>query len=74
MAKPNNSSEFLEYLKEFVVDEDDNDQLPSLSVLSEELDVSVARLREQLEVAKALGFVDVRPRTGIKRLEYNLDA
>jgi DNA-binding FadR family transcriptional regulator len=39
-------------------------------VLSNVLGVSVASLREQLEVAKALGFVDVRPRTGIKILPY----
>jgi len=35
------------------------------------LGVSVARLREQLEVAKALGLVDVRPRTGIKRKSFS---
>jgi DNA-binding FadR family transcriptional regulator len=33
--------------------------------------VSVARLREQLEVAKALGLVEVRPRTGMRRLPYS---
>jgi DNA-binding FadR family transcriptional regulator len=33
--------------------------------------VSVAALREQVEVAKALGFIDVRPRTGIRRLPYS---
>ena len=38
--------------------------------LSEHLGVSVARLREQLEVARALGLVEVRPRTGIRRLPY----
>jgi DNA-binding FadR family transcriptional regulator len=42
-----------------------------MNVLSSELDISVARLREQLEVSKALGFVDVRPRTGIRRLPYS---
>lgn len=71
MANTKTKSEFIEYLKEFAALEDETDQLPSLSVLSEELNVSVARLREQLEVAKSLGFVDVRPRTGIKRLEYS---
>ena len=40
-------------------------------MLSKELGVSVARLREQLEVAKALGLVEVRPRTGIRRLPYS---
>jgi DNA-binding FadR family transcriptional regulator len=44
--------------------------LPALSELSRELGVSVASLREQLEVARALGLVDVRPRLGIRRLPY----
>lgn len=45
-------------------------QLPSLSEVSKELGVSVALLREQLEVARAIGLVEVRPRTGIRRLPY----
>lgn len=47
------------------------DRLPSLSEVSKELGVSVALLREQLEVAKAIGLVEVRPRTGIRRLPYS---
>jgi DNA-binding FadR family transcriptional regulator len=31
----------------------------------------MASLREQLEVARALGLVEVRPRTGTKRLPYS---
>lgn len=46
------------------------DRLPSLNEVSKELGVSVALLREQLEVAKAIGLVEVRPRTGIRRLPY----
>ena len=46
-------------------------QLPSLSEVSKELGVSVALLREQLEVARAIGLVEVRPRTGIRRLPYS---
>ncbi|RPI86774.1 MAG: FadR family transcriptional regulator [Chloroflexi bacterium] len=60
--------EFIQYLASANGDEN---SLPSLAELSTQLDVSVARLREQLEVAKALGFVDVRPRTGIRRLPYS---
>ncbi len=45
--------------------------MPSLSQLSGELGISVASLREQLEVAKALGLVEIRPRTGIRRLPYS---
>ena len=65
-------SEFFDYLIASALDgENETDRLPSLNALSQELGVSVARLREQLEVAKALGFVEVRPRTGIRRLPYN---
>ncbi len=72
MTNPKFESEFLDYLIESALDEEnESDRLPSLNSLSQELGVSVARLREQLEVAKALGFVEVRPRTGIRRLPYN---
>ena len=65
------ASDFFQYLAEQAQDKDESDRLPSLNVLSDELGISVARLREQLEVAKALGLVEVRPRTGIRRLPYN---
>jgi DNA-binding FadR family transcriptional regulator len=42
------------------------DALPSLQELSKELGVNVGKLREQLEVARSLGLVEVRPRTGIR--------
>jgi DNA-binding FadR family transcriptional regulator len=60
-------SEFMRYLAAHA-QADEN--LPALSTLSEELRVSVASLREQLEVARALGLVEVRPRTGIRRLPF----
>jgi DNA-binding FadR family transcriptional regulator len=50
--------------------EPDGQGLPALTELSRELGVSVASLREQLEVARALGLVDVKPRLGIRRLPY----
>lgn len=46
------------------------ESLPSLTQLSEDLGMSVSTLREELQVAKALGFVDVKPRTGIKCLPF----
>ena len=64
-------SEFFEYLASRVAEGCDSDRLPSLSQLSDELGISVARLREQLEVIKALGLVEVRPRTGIRCLPYS---
>jgi DNA-binding FadR family transcriptional regulator len=63
------SSDFLKYLASYT-NNDHSDQLPPLSSLSKELGLSVASLREQLEVAEALGLVEVRPRTGIRRLPY----
>ena len=61
-------SEFLRYLASHPEAET---SLPSLSELSRELGISVASLREQLEVARALGLVEVRPRTGTRRLAYS---
>jgi DNA-binding FadR family transcriptional regulator len=52
-------------------DDPENAQLPSLKELSSDLGLSVSTLREQLEGAKTIGLVDVRPRTGIKVLPYN---
>jgi DNA-binding FadR family transcriptional regulator len=45
--------------------------LPSTEKLSAELGVSIGKLREQLEVARSLGLVDVRPKTGIRLTEYS---
>ena len=64
---------FLEYL---AVETNGNgykvgDRLPSLQELSKQEGVSISVLREQLRVARALGLVEVRPRTGIRRLEYS---
>jgi DNA-binding FadR family transcriptional regulator len=41
-----------------------------LSDLSDELGISVASLREELQVARAMGLVEVKPRTGIKCEPY----
>jgi DNA-binding FadR family transcriptional regulator len=48
------------------------DRIPSLSELSAELNISVSKLREQLEVARCLGVVEVRPRTGIRYRDFDL--
>lgn len=72
MANQNNASDFIDYLIASATEgEPESDRLPSLNAISRELGISVARLREQLEVARALGFVEVRPRTGIRRLPYS---
>lgn len=61
-------SEFLRYL---ATHEEVEHGLPSLKNLSVELGVSLASLREQLEVARALGLVEVKPRLGTRRREYS---
>lgn len=48
-----------------------NYEIPSLKELSHEQGVSIAKLREQLSVARSYGFVDVQPKTGIKMLPYS---
>lgn len=73
MARRNDTSEFFDYLATHPQNRTapgDENQLPALKDISAELGISVARLREQLEVAESLGLVEVRPRTGIRRLPY----
>ena len=62
-------SQFLAYLAE----EASNgvEYLPSLNELSKQLEMSVSTLREELQVARAMGLVEVKPRTGIRCLPYN---
>lgn len=60
-------SEFMRYLAR---QNADGDRLPSLADLSEQLGVSIASLREQMEVARALGLVKVQPKKGIRRQPY----
>ena len=69
MARSTNASDLIRYLSEGNGRE--SGKLPSLQDLSNELEMSVPRLREQLEVAKAFGFVEVRPRIGIRTLPYS---
>lgn len=61
--------EFLEYLVQNNIQP--GDRIPALGDLSSELCLSVSKLREQLEVARSLGLVTVRPRTGIHRQEFD---
>ncbi len=63
-----NISEFLRYL---AAHEEMENGLPPLKKLSTELGVSLASLREQREVARALGLVEVKPRLGTRRRSYS---
>lgn len=62
-------SEFLRYL---AAHKEAESGLPTLSKLSEELNVSLPSLREQLEVARALGLIEIKPgRGGTRRRTYS---
>lgn len=61
-------SEFLRYLASH---EEAERGLPTLNELSRELGIGLAALREQLEVARALGVVEVKPRMGTRRRDYS---
>lgn len=66
--KPIQLSELLNYLAENQAEES---KIPSLHELSNELNLSVASLREQLAVARALGVIEARPRTGLRKIKYS---
>jgi DNA-binding FadR family transcriptional regulator len=46
------------------------DRLPPLEKLKARLGLSMSKLREQLEVARHLGLVEIKPRSGIHCAEY----
>ena len=62
-------SDFLKYLVDNHVEP--GDRVPTLSEISAELGLSVGKLREQMEVARSLGFVSVRTRKGIQREPFD---
>lgn len=62
-------SEFLSFLTS-IANENNSDRLPSLAAMSAEMGISVASLREQMEVARAMGLIDAKPKTGIRLLPY----
>jgi DNA-binding FadR family transcriptional regulator len=61
-------SKFMEYLAQSA--SEGREFLPSLNELSDQLGMSISTLREELQVAKAMGLVEVKPRTGIRCLPY----
>ncbi len=64
---PRLDSEFLQYIVDHKYQP--GDRLPCIEDLSAELKISAGKLREQLEVARSLGIVEVRPRAGIRLAE-----
>lgn len=61
------NSPFLEYL----VNKAPGEKLPTLSAIGLELGISTGKMREQLEVARSLGLVSVRPKVGMTREAFN---
>lgn len=60
------------FLRHLASHDEAENGLPTLNELSQQLGVSVASLREQLEVARALGFVEVKPgRGGTRRRAFS---
>lgn len=60
-------------LLDYIIDRElePGDRLPALTDLGKELGLSVGKLREDLEVARRLGIVSVRPRLGIRREAFD---
>lgn len=69
MVRDKINSQLLRYIVDHGIKP--GDRLPALTDLSGELGVSVGKLREELEVARQLGFVSVRPRLGTRREPYD---
>jgi DNA-binding FadR family transcriptional regulator len=71
MLRERFSPELSEFLRYLATHEEVDNGLPSLKNLSLELGVSLPSLREQLEVARALGLVEIKPRLGMRRRDYS---
>lgn len=59
---------FLDYLIHF--SKENRNMMPSIQVMSEDLGISVASLREQMELAKNLGLVTAQPKKGVEIMPY----
>jgi len=68
-SNPQRLSIFMQYLS--TLSESYSAKIPSLIELSQILGVSVASLREQMEVARIMGLIEVKPRTGIQKVPYS---
>lgn len=69
MLREEESTDLLEYLINQELQP--GERLPALTELSQDLGISVGKLREELEVARQLGFVSVRPRLGTRREQFD---
>ncbi len=71
MSKIDLESDLLAYI--VARDFQPGDRLPTINELKDEqhLGVSISKVREQLEVARVLGLVEVRSKTGMKMKPYS---
>ena len=60
---------FLEYITD--KKRKGENQIPALTALSKELNISSSTLREILELAKTLGLIEAHPRSGIELKHYS---
>ncbi|HPT23109.1 MAG TPA: FCD domain-containing protein [Anaerolineaceae bacterium] len=65
----NNKPDLLDFLAEA---SKRGTRVPSIPELSEQLGMNVAAVREQLEVARQLGIVEVKPKVGIQLHAFDL--
>jgi DNA-binding FadR family transcriptional regulator len=72
MPRPSLDSDLLRYIVEHQVQP--GERLPTINELGDELGVSVSKIREELEVARALGLVQVKPRTGTMVQDFKFGA
>lgn len=71
MTETRKSSDQLSILLQYLAVEcQDGLRIPPLAELSDHLGVSIASLREQLEVARSMGVIDIRPKTGMRRMPF----
>jgi DNA-binding FadR family transcriptional regulator len=56
----------------FIIENDykPGDKLPTIHSISKTMGISIAKMREELEIARALGVVDVKPGRGTRVVEY----
>ena len=62
-------SVFIDYLLSHI--QGGKTKLPAISKIGDELGISTPNLREQIELARNLGFIHIKPRTGISILPYD---
>ena len=71
MVHLNLDSDILRYIIQHQVQP--GQRLPTLAELGQEMGVSVSKVREDLAVARTLGLVQIRPRTGILVQEFDFE-